>query len=86
MHLFSYLRPLGNISGQLFPFSILLLIKSSIGLLNYLTTKISSSRQKKFPLVSFVATPGLIDGAMAYPFDVEQALLWRGLSNCCQRK
>ncbi|CAF1685230.1 unnamed protein product, partial [Adineta ricciae] len=62
MHLFPYLRPLGNIPG----------------LMNYLTTEISSSKQKKFPLVSFVDTPGLVDGAMAYPFDVEQAILWLG--------
>ncbi|CAF1239840.1 unnamed protein product [Rotaria sp. Silwood1] len=48
------------------------------GLLNYLTTEISSSKQKKFPLVSFIDTPGLVDGAMAYPFDVEQAILWLG--------
>ena len=52
-----------------------------LGLLNYLTTEISSSKQKKFPLVSFIDTPGLVDGAMAYPFDVEQAILWLGLSD-----
>ncbi|CAF4183025.1 unnamed protein product [Adineta steineri] len=62
MHLFPYFRPLGNIPG----------------LLNYLTTEISSSKQKKFPLISFIDTPGLVDGAMAYPFDVEQAILWLG--------
>ncbi|CAF2520704.1 unnamed protein product [Rotaria sp. Silwood2] len=62
MRLFPYLHPLGNIPG----------------LLNYLTTEISSSKQKKFPLVSFIDTPGLVDGAMAYPFDVEQAILWLG--------
>jgi hypothetical protein len=55
-------------------------MKSYLGLLNYLTTEISSSKQKKFPLVSFIDTPGLVDGAMAYPFDVEQAILWLGLS------
>jgi hypothetical protein len=62
MHLFPYFQPLGNIPG----------------LLNYLTTEISSSKQKKFPLVSFIDTPGRVDGAMAYPFDVEQAILWLG--------
>jgi hypothetical protein len=51
------------------------------GLLNYITTEISSSKQKKFPLVSFIDTPGLVDGAMAYPFDVEQAILWFGVFN-----
>jgi hypothetical protein len=42
---------------------------------------IHASKQKKFPLISFIDTPGLVDGAMAYPFDVEQAILWLGLSN-----
>ncbi|CAF3357941.1 unnamed protein product [Rotaria socialis] len=62
MRLFPYLNALGNIPG----------------LLNYLTTEISSSKQKKFPLVSFIDTPGLVDGTMAYPFDVDQAILWLG--------
>lgn len=52
----------------------------SLGLLNYLTTEISSSKQKKFPLVSLIDTPGLVDGAMVYPFDVDQAILWLGES------
>jgi hypothetical protein len=80
MHLFPYFHPLGNIPGQL-SFFLIFLMKSFLGLLNYLTTEISSSKQKKFPLVSFIDTPGLVDGAMAYPFDVEQAILWLGLSN-----
>jgi hypothetical protein len=80
MHLFPYFQPLGNIPGQLSPSSIFMM-KYFLGLLNYLTTEISSSKQKKFPLVSFIDTPGLVDGAMAYPFDVEQAILWLGLSN-----
>lgn len=85
MHLFPYLRPLGNISGKTieisknlfvdFEFSFICLFE---GLLNYIATEISSSKQKKFPLVSFIDTPGLVDGAMAYPFDVQQAILWLG--------
>ena len=48
------------------------------GLLEYINTEISTSKQKKFPLVTFVDTPGLVDGDMNYPFDVNQAMLWLG--------
>ena len=48
------------------------------GLVDYLQTEVSTSKQKKFPLVTFVDTPGLVDGDMNYPFDVNRALLWLG--------
>jgi hypothetical protein len=48
------------------------------GLVDYLQTEVSTSKQKKFPLVTFVDTPGLVDGDMIYPFDVNRALLWLG--------
>uniref|UniRef100_A0A8C1V3K9 Si:ch211-11k18.4 n=1 Tax=Cyprinus carpio TaxID=7962 RepID=A0A8C1V3K9_CYPCA len=44
----------------------------------YLGTEICTSRQKRFSLVTFVDTPGLVDGDMKYPFDVDQAILWLG--------
>uniref|UniRef100_A0A8C4SFV9 Uncharacterized LOC114658621 n=1 Tax=Erpetoichthys calabaricus TaxID=27687 RepID=A0A8C4SFV9_ERPCA len=47
-------------------------------LADYLSTEISSSRQKKFSLVTFIDTPGLVDGDMKYEFDVEKALIWLG--------
>ncbi len=50
----------------------------SIGLLEYLATEISTSKSKKFPLVTFVDTPGLVDGDMNYPFNVNEAILWLG--------
>lgn len=62
MHLYPHFKPLAE-----FP-----------GLLEYLSTEISTSKQKKFPLVTFVDTPGLVDGDMNYPFDVNQAILWLG--------
>ena len=80
MHLYPYIRPLGNIPGKRPLSTIFRMNQSRLGLLNYLTTEISSSKQKKFPLVSFIDTPGLVDGAMAYPFDVQKAILWLGLS------
>jgi hypothetical protein len=44
----------------------------------YLSTEISTSKQKKFSLVTFVDTPGLVDGDMKYPFDVDETILWLG--------
>ena len=48
------------------------------GLISYLNTEICTSKQKKFPLVTFIDTPGLVDGGMNYPFDVNEGLLWLG--------
>lgn len=48
------------------------------GLVEYLNTEITTSKQKKFNLVTFVDTPGLVDGDMKYPFDVEKSILWLG--------
>jgi hypothetical protein len=36
------------------------------GVVDYLSTEISTSKQKKFPLVTFVDSPGLVDGDMRY--------------------
>ena len=47
-------------------------------MLSYLNTEICTSKQKKFPLVTFVDTPGLVDGGMNYPFDVNEGILWLG--------
>jgi len=44
--------------------------------IDYLSTEISTSKQKKFPLVTFVDSPGLVDGDMSYPFDVNDSILW----------
>ncbi|MEQ2285035.1 hypothetical protein AMECASPLE_027754 [Ameca splendens] len=48
------------------------------GLMDYLSAEISTSKQKKFSLVTFVDTPGLVDGDMIYPFDVNSAITWLG--------
>lgn len=48
------------------------------GVVEYLNTEICSSKVKNFPLVTFVDTPGLVDGEMSYPFDVEKAITWLG--------
>jgi len=46
------------------------------GVIEYLQTEISTSKQKKFNLVTFLDTPGLVDGDMNYPFDVNESMLW----------
>ncbi|XP_028852894.1 EH domain-containing protein 1 [Denticeps clupeoides] len=48
------------------------------GVSDYLSAEISTSKQKKFNLVTFVDTPGLVDGDMIYPFDVNSAITWFG--------
>uniref|UniRef100_A0A8C6VZ30 Si:dkey-98f17.5 n=1 Tax=Nothobranchius furzeri TaxID=105023 RepID=A0A8C6VZ30_NOTFU len=66
----------GNATLHLYPhFRPLLEFK---GLMDYLSAEISTSKQKKFSLVTFVDTPGLVDGDMIYPFDVNSAITWLG--------
>ncbi|GLG92439.1 Protein of unknown function [Gryllus bimaculatus] len=60
LHLYPHFRPLQEIQG----------------VVDFLSTEISTSKQKKFSLVTFVDTPGLVDGDMQYPFDVNEAILW----------
>ncbi|XP_048854699.1 uncharacterized protein si:dkey-98f17.5 [Brienomyrus brachyistius] len=63
----------GNATLHLYPhFRRLLEFK---GLTDYLSAEISTSKQKKFSLVTFVDTPGLVDGDMVYPFDVNNAII-----------
>lgn len=47
-------------------------------MLDFLSTEVSTSNQKKFSLTTFVDTPGLVDGGMQYLFDVNEAILWLG--------
>jgi hypothetical protein len=49
------------------------------GVVDFLSTEISTSKQKKFNLVTFVDTPGLVDGDMQYHFDVNEAIIWLGM-------
>ena len=54
------------------------LLLPTSGVVDYLTTEVSTSKQKKFPFVVFIDTPGLVDGDMKYPFDVDKTLIWLG--------
>merc|ERR1719216_390273 len=65
LHLYPHFKPLAQMPS----------------LTDYLSTEISTSKQKKFPLVTFVDSPGLVDGDMCYPFDVNESILW--LSELC---
>jgi len=60
LHLYPHFKPLQQMPG----------------VVDYLQTEISTSKQKKFPLVTFLDTPGLVDGDMNYPFDVNEAITW----------
>ncbi|XP_066484931.1 uncharacterized protein [Tiliqua scincoides] len=66
----------GNATLHLYPHFQAL--QSFKGVPEYLSTEICTSKQKQFPLVTFLDTPGLVDGDMKYPFDVEGALIWFG--------
>ncbi|XP_062840806.1 uncharacterized protein si:ch211-11k18.4 [Trichomycterus rosablanca] len=62
LHLYPHFKPLQEFEG----------------VSEYVGTEICTSRQKRFSLVTFVDTPGLVDGDMKYPFDVDKAILWLG--------
>ncbi|CAF0712608.1 unnamed protein product [Brachionus calyciflorus] len=67
---------LGNATMHLYPqLKGLVAIQNS---LDYVSTEITTSKQKQFSLVTFIDTPGLVDGDMKYPFDVNNAILWFG--------
>merc|ERR1711981_1295425 len=42
----------------------------------HLTTEVSTSKSKKFPLVNLIDSPGLVDGEMKYPFDINESISW----------
>ena len=48
------------------------------GVVDYLNTEVSTSKHKKFSLVTFIDSPGLVDGDMKYPFDVNEAIVMLG--------
>jgi hypothetical protein len=62
IHLYPQLKAIGNIEHTL----------------EYVGTEITTSKQKQFSLITFIDTPGLVDGDMKYPFDVDRAIEWFG--------
>lgn len=64
----------GNATVHLYP-SLKPLLGSIDHLTDYVSTEISTSKQKQFSLLTLIDTPGLVDGDMKYPFDVNKAIL-----------
>ncbi|XP_047428905.1 uncharacterized protein si:ch211-11k18.4 [Mugil cephalus] len=62
LHLYPHFKPLQEFKG----------------VSEYLSTEVCTSRQKRFSLVTFVDSPGLVDGDMKYPFDVDEVIMWLG--------
>jgi hypothetical protein len=48
------------------------------GVVDHLATEVSAARSRQFGAVCLIDTPGLVDGAFQYPFDVDEALVWLG--------
>lgn len=46
------------------------------GIIPNLFTEISTSKEKNFQCTDLIDTPGLVDGDMMYPFDVQDAICW----------
>lgn len=46
------------------------------GLLQNLSVKTSSSKNRNFENIVFIDTPGLADGGLKYKFNVEEVYLW----------
>jgi len=44
------------------------------GVTDFICTEFSTSTEKNFPLVEFIDTPGLTDGTLKYPFDVDEVI------------
>ena len=67
---------LGNATMHLYP--QIKELSEIHNIIDYIGTEISTSKQKQFNLITFIDTPGLVDGDMKYPFDVNTAILWFG--------
>jgi len=65
----------GNATLHLYPHFKKLVAKVP-PVLDHLTTEVSTSKCKKFNLVNLIDSPGLVDGEMKYPFDINKSILW----------
>ena len=65
----------GQATMQLFPHLKLELEKFAPSIYNGLQTEVSTSKERAFPLITFIDTPGLVDGSFQYLFPVEDAIL-----------
>jgi hypothetical protein len=53
-------------------------LEDCAGVASCITTEVVTSQHRSFPMITFVDTPGLIDGDAKYPYDIDAALLWLG--------
>ncbi|XP_046684001.1 sarcalumenin-like isoform X1 [Homalodisca vitripennis] len=60
--LFPHLKPLEKIQG----------------IMDNLNAEISTSKKRQFSMLTFIDTPGLVDGSMEYPYNVNDAILFLG--------
>uniref|UniRef100_A0A1B6MD35 Dynamin N-terminal domain-containing protein n=2 Tax=Graphocephala atropunctata TaxID=36148 RepID=A0A1B6MD35_9HEMI len=60
--LFPHLKPLEKIEG----------------IMDNLNAEISTSKKRQFSMLTFIDTPGLVDGSMEYPYNVDDAILFLG--------
>ena len=67
---------LGNATMHLYP--QIKALSDIHNIIDYVGTEISTSKQKQFNLITFIDTPGLVDGDMKYPFDVNTSIVWFG--------
>lgn len=65
----------GQATMQLFPHLHQELQEFAPAIYNGVQTEISTSKEKCFSLITFIDTPGLVDGSFQYPFPVEDAIL-----------
>lgn len=71
-----------TLAGQatLYLYPYLKQLESIKGVVPYLTTELVPSAARRFELVTLIDTPGLADGELHYPFDIEKAMQWMGES------
>ena len=65
----------GQATLQLFPHLKLELERFAPSIYNGLQTEVSTSKERAFSLITFIDTPGLVDGSFQYLFPVEDAIL-----------
>ncbi|RLN87395.1 hypothetical protein BBJ28_00001571 [Nothophytophthora sp. Chile5] len=65
----------GDSTIMLYPYLQPLQEKFGRPLLENLQTRVSVSTEHEFPMVDFIDSPGLVDGDIAYPFDVNEAIV-----------
>ena len=65
----------GQATMQIFPHLKNDLEEFAPSIYNGLQTEVSTSKERCFPLITFIDTPGLVDGSFQYLFPVEDAIL-----------